>query len=158
MNHHPICSQKPPVCFSSLKTLKSSTSLPQHAQLWHHMWLVTCHFDSTTHQVSVAKSKGLTHQTRRLQNEPKNNPIRQKMTEIWSKYCFDHISVIFCLIGLFLGSFWSSRVWQVDPYSSLGKCRCFFHHSCAHTSCGQGPPQVYKQHELAAKKAAKAAW
>jgi hypothetical protein len=52
-----------------------------------------------------SEEQGFTRQTRRLQNEPKNSPIRQEMTEIWSKYCFDHISVISCLIGLFLGLF-----------------------------------------------------
>jgi hypothetical protein len=41
------------------------------------------------------------------------------MTEIWSKQYLDHISVISCLIGLFLGSFWSLRVWRVNPCSSL---------------------------------------
>jgi hypothetical protein len=68
---------------------------------------------------ATSEEQGFTRQTRRLQSEPKNSPIGQEMTEIWSKQYLDHISVISCPIGLFLGSFWSLRVWWVNPCSSL---------------------------------------
>jgi hypothetical protein len=68
-----------------------------------------------------SEEQGFTRQTRRLQNKPKNSPIGQEMTEIWSKQYLDHISVISCPIGLFLGSFWSLRVCRVNPCSSLAK-------------------------------------
>ena len=49
-------------------------------------------------------------QTRALCNKPRIIQISPEITEIWSKYCFDHISVISGLIWMILGLLQRARV------------------------------------------------